>query len=99
MTPHEVERIRYEGLVLQAQERSMMAEIVRKVSRERGITVCEIMGTSKRAPVALARHIAVYRCRRDIGLPHSTISKFFGYADHTTSVHACARIEAMGELH
>lgn len=98
MTPHEREKYRFEDMQISMTRRAKMAEIVRQAADETHIPAREIMGNRRFADVARARHIAVTRCYRDLGYSSPVVAKFFGYADHTTVLHAAARIEAMEEL-
>jgi chromosomal replication initiator protein len=57
-----------------------------------GVTEAALIGRSRHARVAWARHVAMYLAREltDHSLPH--IAREFGGRDHTTIMHACKRV-------
>lgn len=65
------------------------------VARQQGVPVRMLLhGSRCRAPVALARQIAMYLMHVCLGLSMTDVARRFG-RDRTTVAHACARIEDM----
>ncbi len=69
-----------------------MAEIIQATSESFDLSVAELVGPSRRQPLARARQIAMYLCRdlTDYSLPK--IGREFGGRDHTTVIHALERV-------
>jgi chromosomal replication initiator protein len=67
-------------------------QILHLVSKHYRIPVEDIKGTSRKAPVALARHLAVYLTREVNGDSYHFISEQFGGRDHTSMMHAHKKI-------
>lgn len=70
-------------------------QILGTVSRHYRIEVKEITGTSRKAPVAHARHVAVYMTREILGDSWKHIGALFGNKDHTSMMHGYKKIRAM----
>lgn len=69
------------------------SDIVKRVSEATKINEKEIVGSSRRMPIAEARQISIYLCREIIGSSLMDIGMQFGGRDHTTVLHACRNIE------
>lgn len=54
----------------------------------------ELVGTSRKADLVLARHIAIYLLRAELGLQLTKVGELFGGRDHTTIMHAAEKITA-----
>ncbi len=67
-------------------------EIIAATSESYGVSVADLVGPSRRQPLAQARQVAMYLCREltDLSLPK--IGKVFGGRDHTTVLHALDRV-------
>ena len=52
----------------------------------------ELTGSSRKAPLATARHTAMYLLYKELGLPYEQIGRLFGGRDHTTVMHAVEKI-------
>ena len=67
-------------------------EILARVAADHGFSVADLQGPSRRGPLVLARHTAMYVCRdlTDLSLPK--IGKLFGGRDHSTVSHAIAKM-------
>ena len=67
-------------------------EILAIAAASYGFSVADLQGPSRRGPVVLARHTAMYLCRSltDLSLPK--IGKLFGGRDHSTVSHAVDKI-------
>ncbi len=58
-----------------------------------GLGKGQLEGKARTGNVALARHIAIYLCRKHLDLPFKTIGGAFGNRDHSTIMHSCDKIE------
>jgi chromosomal replication initiator protein len=68
-------------------------DIVKRVSEATKIDEKDIVGASRRMPIAEARQISIYLCREIMGTSLMDIGMHFGGRDHTTVLHACRKIE------
>lgn len=68
-------------------------DIVKRVAESTKISEKEIIGSSRRMPIAEARQISIYLCREIMGTSLMDIGMHFGGRDHTTVLHACRNIE------
>ena len=69
-------------------------QIVDQVSRHFDISEEDIKGTSRRAPIVHARHVAVWLMREITGDSWKHIGTLFGDRDHTSMMHAYQKITA-----
>lgn len=89
-----------DAAVIRAQTRRAR-ETIAATAYETGFSVAEMLGPRRPGPLALARHLAMFRVHRDHGLSFAQIGKLFGGRDHTTCLYAVQRIErlaAAGEI-
>jgi chromosomal replication initiator protein len=70
-------------------------QIVQLVSEKLNISVEEIKGASRKAPVVHARHITVYLTRRITGDSWKHIGSHLGDRDHTSIMHGYQKIDDM----
>jgi chromosomal replication initiation ATPase DnaA len=63
-------------------------DIIEETAKMFGFKVEAILGSFRWAPLVRARHIAMWRCRHDLGMSYPAITKAFNREDHTT---ACMR--------
>ncbi len=70
-------------------------QIVVTVGRHFQIEVDEIKGISRKAPIAHARHVAVYVTREITGDSWKHIGALFGNRDHTSMMHGYKKIREM----
>lgn len=75
--------------------RPNQVQILEAVSRYSGIPADQIKGTSRKAPIAMARHIAVFMTRETTGDSWKHIGAQFGDRDHTSMMHAYTKISEM----
>ena len=70
---------------------TIAADIKRLCAKEFGVTVAQIEGKSRKKPIVLARHVAMYLLRdlAEWSLPR--IGRAFGGRDHTTVLAAVVR--------
>jgi chromosomal replication initiator protein len=69
--------------------------ILSTVATHYGLTVDDLIGPSRKQPLALHRQIAMYLCRdlTDLSLPK--IGAAFGGRDHTTVIHAVEKVKKL----
>lgn len=72
-------------------------DITARVSEVTKIPSVDIVGSSRRKPVAEARQVAIYLCREILGSSLVSIGLHFGGRDHSTVIHACNKVEKMSE--
>ncbi len=83
-------------LAPQYSNRALTADsIIQLVCNYFGLTVLEMIGPSRKQPLALSRQIAMYLCREltDLSLPK--IGTAFGGRDHTTVLHAVEKVKRL----
>lgn len=68
-------------------------DIVKRVAEATKVNEKEIVGSSRKRPIAEARQISIYLCREIMGSSLMDIGMNFGGRDHTTVLHACRNIE------
>lgn len=71
------------------------SQIVDAVGKYYKIPTDEIKGVSRKAPIAHARHVAVYVTREITGDSWKHIGTLFGDRDHTSMMHAYQKISEM----
>jgi chromosomal replication initiator protein len=57
-----------------------------------GISIQELIGRGRSAPLALQRQIVMYVMREETGASYPQIGAFLGSRDHTTVMHGCDRV-------
>ncbi len=70
-------------------------DIIERVSLAGGFRQAELLGPSRRQPLARFRQIAMYLCREYTGLSLPKIGAEFGGRDHTTVMHAVEKIKTL----
>lgn len=70
------------------QPRRLGRHIIAEVAQETGISVADILGPRRLAPVAAARRIAMQRVRDECKYSYPQIGKMFN-RDHSTVIWAC----------
>jgi chromosomal replication initiator protein len=69
-------------------------EILEATAQEFGVELAELKGSSRRRPVARARHVAMYLAHELTAHTPGEIGKVFGERDRTTVNHAIKQIDA-----
>lgn len=69
-------------------------DIIRRVADTTRITELEIVGGSRKMPIAEARQVSIFLCREILGTSLVNLGTHFGGRDHTTILHACRNIES-----
>jgi chromosomal replication initiator protein len=57
-----------------------------------GISILELIGRGRSAPLALQRQIVMYVMREETGASYPQIGEILGARDHTTVMHGCDRV-------
>lgn len=73
-------------------ERVRPTAIISKTAQYFEYKVGELAGTSRKAPLATARHVAMYLLYKELGIPYERIGEMLGGRDHTTIMHAVDKI-------
>ncbi len=85
-----------QDLVPQKDSRPLtVEEIIHAASSSFSVPADDLVGPSRKQPLALARQVAMYLCREltDLSLPR--IGQNFGNRDHTTVMHAVDRVKKL----
>jgi Bacterial dnaA protein helix-turn-helix len=59
------------------------------------VTLAEMLSVRRNKRLAFARHVAVWLAWKSTGMSTVALGRLFGNRDHTTVMHAIARIEAL----
>jgi hypothetical protein len=63
-------------------------------ARHWGLSTDDLKSSARSRPISLARHIAIYLMRKNLGMGFTEIGQHFGRRDHTTILHAYRKIHA-----
>jgi hypothetical protein len=77
-----------DGTPIPPQPRRFGKQIIAEVAKETGVSVADILGPRRLAPIAAARRIAMQRIRNELGYSYPQIGRMFG-RDHSTAIWAC----------
>lgn len=66
--------------------------ILAKTAKYYDFKSSELKGKSRKAPVAMARHIAMYIIKTELDSPYERIGDLFGGRDHTSIMHGVEKI-------
>jgi len=75
-------------------QRLRPVSIIAKTAQYFGYKSSDLTGKSRKAPLATARHVAMYLIKDELGVPYEQTGEMFGGRDHTTVMHA---VEKIGE--
>lgn len=67
--------------------------ILEQVARRFNLEVKVILGNKRLKEVVLARQLAMYLCREELGLSYPALGKLFGGKDHSTVLHSVKKIK------
>jgi chromosomal replication initiator protein len=70
-------------------------QIVETVASRFQVSKEEILGSSRRAPIVHARHVAIYVAREITNASWKHLGIQFGNRDHTSMIHGCTKIGEM----
>lgn len=68
-------------------------QIMEAVSKKLRVAPEEILGSERKAEFVLARQMAMYLCRKHLGLSYPELGRIFGGKDHSTVMHAIKKID------
>ena len=71
--------------------------ILRATAEAYGLSVAELVGPSRKQPLAQCRQVAMYLCRELTSLSLPRIGEVFGGRDHTTVMYAIDRVKKIME--
>lgn len=74
--------------------RQIIREIIAEEAKKSKISPYDIIGDAKNAKVVNARHMAMYRARKETNAAFAYIAGMFNRKDHSTVIHAVQKIEA-----
>lgn len=66
--------------------------IIEAVAENFGFSRDEVLSAKRQQNLVMARQIAMYVCRKNLGLSYPIIGRIFGGRDHTTVLHAMKKI-------
>ena len=78
-----------------APRRQDYRDIMEAVARQCGLHADDLASDKRHPRLVLARQIAMYVCRRNLGLSYPELGRAFGGRDHSTVIHAVKKIEKM----
>ena len=67
--------------------------IIAKTAKYYDYKSSELKGQSRKAPLAMARHVAMYIIKKELDSPYEKIGSLFGGRDHTTIMHGVEKID------
>ena len=96
LTPELIEKT----LVTEADQKrprlnAKIQDVIKTVSDHYHLKQQAVKGKSRKKKIALARHVAMYVCKEDLGEPYAEIGRWFSSRDHSTVLHAYHKIQAM----
>lgn len=68
-------------------------QVVQLVAERFHRTPAAIRGRARRRDISSARHVAIWLCRQMTRESMIKLGWYFNYRDHTTVLHACAKVE------
>jgi chromosomal replication initiator protein len=71
--------------------------ILQATAEAYGLSVAELVGASRKQPLAQCRQVAMYLCRELTSLSLPRIGEIFGGRDHTTVMYAIDRVKKIME--
>ena len=69
--------------------------IINQVADSLSLLPEDITGNDRRTEVVRGRHIAIYLCRKLLGVPYSSLGAYFGGKNHATIIYTTKKIEKM----
>ena len=73
-------------------ERVRPGNVIARAAQYFSYKPADLTGQSRKAPLAMARHTAMYLLYTDLQLPYEQIGELFGGRDHTTVMHAVGKV-------
>jgi chromosomal replication initiator protein len=79
-------------MVIETRRTMTLETISKAVAEFYHVEVEELMKKTRKKEVVKPRQIAMYLIREELQTPFSTIGRYFGGRDHTTTMHACDKM-------
>ena len=70
-------------------------EILSDVAKSLNLKTEDVLGGKRRPDLVLARQIAMYVCRKKLGLSYPELGRAFGGRDHSTVIHSIKKINKL----
>lgn len=70
-------------------------QVIAAVSAHFDLTPEEVLSAGRRQDLVFARQVAMYLCRRHMGLSYPELGRVFGGRDHSTALYSCRKIEQL----
>lgn len=72
---------------------AVIQDVIKTVSNHYHLKQQSVKGKSRKKKIALARHVAMFICKEDLGEPYAEIGRWFTGRDHSTVLHAYHKIQ------
>ena len=92
LTPADMENIVRTGM---AEKMPGCREILGEVAKKLNLKPEDVLGVKRRPELVLARQVAMYICRRKLGLSYPELGRAFGGRDHSTVIYAINKIKKL----
>lgn len=93
-----VEEYTLEALSWAAPLAGTMGQIQLVVAAHFGVKQSELASADRHKSVALARHVAMYLCKKRLGASFPEVGRAFGGRDHTTAMNAVRKVAHLLEV-
>lgn len=81
------------GVSIEKKEKRLRPqEVISLIAKEFDLKNKEIVGSSRKAELVRARHLAMYILRKEMGLTLHQVAELMGRSDHTTVLHAVEKM-------
>jgi chromosomal replication initiator protein len=72
-----------------------VGQIIDAVCAQFGLSTEEILSAGRRHELVFARQVAMFLCRRHLGLSFPELGRAFGGRDHSTALYSCRKVEQL----
>lgn len=80
-------------IVVETRQTVTPETVARTVAEFYHVDPAELMKKTRKKEISHPRQVSMYLIRTELKLPLSAIGRFFGGRDHTTTMHACSKVE------
>lgn len=70
-----------------------IARIMELTANEFGVSTASILSSNRSQEVSIARHVAMWLVRNNIGTKSQSLAKAFNRTDHQSALYACKKIQ------
>lgn len=77
------------------QIKAKIQDVIKTVSDHYHLKQQAVKGKSRKKKITLARHVAMFICKEDLGEPYAEIGRWFSGRDHSTVLHAYHKVQEM----